>query len=59
MFNPPEFGGRLGGGPTEVLRFPAVDESVGVAVEEFGGGEEDEGSEGVDGAVVLWGGGAD
>ena len=30
-----------------------------MAVEEFGGGEEDEGSEGVDGAVVLGGGGAD
>lgn len=30
-----------------------------MAVEEFGGGEEDEGSEGVDGAVVLEGGGAD
>lgn len=59
MFNPPEFAGGLRGGTTEVLRFPSVDELVGVAVEEFGGGEEDEGSEGVDGTVALEGGGAD
>lgn len=64
MFNPPEFvdvefAGGLEGGTTELLRFPAVDELVGVAVEELGGGEEDEGSEGVDGTVVLEGGGAD